>query len=724
MIEDQESNAAEMVGDVARTMTNVLMPFPTSLVLSVEQEESLCSHAKSRLDAVAEEMGGREASDQAWAAFQRVGMDAPNPENIKASAKTWIGKRMKYELMSANEVEYRAYLEGGIFAKSNLTLPLSRRIWRQMTARANAYFFSTQPWFAAEPVGILDRAKADKANRYAQWKTDRSKLANNAHSAVDRAFAIGECVVKTTFSKKEKYYRTWATVLTNEQGNEILTSDGDVILEEDVWIPLIGKNDIGEPFDTGKFILRKDPSIVRPSALVWEEKNIWRKKTEYVGAESSPIHFRDFICPLSAPSIEDSEFCAHLYDKPLMELVDMYRKKDSQGTKPEDSMEATREAIAQVIDIASQSTGENRGRNYDPTITHDPAHNATQSEGSIVKIAEVYLRYDADGDGLLEDIMLVMDRETGTPLFYDYIQNVTSDGKRPFTCIRALEMPGRWYGMGTFEIFEKAQEFSDLTINRMNHSVSKEGRVDFWRPENTVEGRANPHLEMNWGGSYTPLPGKTAKDCLESVYLQDNKMEGLRAVMDLQTQLAMAESGVSNTNDNNLAGLDSTKLATGIRNIEMSGQEIFGSYIHHLEGGITDLTRKEIGVTFANLDEQEVYRYFEQNEEGGEGAGTVMEIDPSDITDMELDVTILLSRYKGEQTIANAQAVIDTINNFYGQAPEVQAITAPAYQDILKALHVKDYDRRIVPISIPLQPSPSPNVQAAPQQPKQSTPNV
>jgi hypothetical protein len=128
----------------------------------------------------------------------------------------------------------------------------------------------------------------------------------------------------------------------------------------------------------------------------------------------------------------------------------------------------------------------------------------------------------------------------------------------------------------------------------------------------------------------------------------------------------------------------------------------------------------------ANLDPTEVYRYFEENETGGEGAQQLFEIDPNEIADLDLDVTILLSRYKGEQVIANSKSVIDTIASFYGLDPMVQEVVAPAYQDILKALNVTDYDKRIIPMQIQAPTGQSPNVNPASvtQKPKQMTPNV
>ena len=716
-----KENAPELAPDAP------IMPFPTAYILTRQQEQELCDHAMKRIRDVENEMGHEYLTDNTWGGLMGGGAELPNPENLRLAHRTWLGKRVKFDLQSRNEVEYRAFLEAGIFSKSNLVLPLSRRIWRQMAARGNSYFFSTQPFFSAEPVGLLDRVKADKANRYSQFKLDKSGLVGVGHSAVDRAFALGECVVKTVHEVDERPYQQWVSVLTDEAGNDILTSTGDVITEDDLWIPQIGYNEAtGEEFDTGGFVLKKDPSIVQPPVLVWTEKLIWRKKRYYHGPKSKPIHFTDFLCPLEAENTDSADFCAHLYDKPLMEIVDKWRKQDADGTATADRIAATKEAIALISDLATTGNVRDRQRNTDPTLSNASEQMPRENFASMVRIAECYLQYDSNGDGIMEDIMLVIDKETGTPIFYDYIQNVMPDGKRPFTVIRPLEVPGRWYGIGTFEIFDKAQEFCDLTINRMNHSVSKEGRVDFWQPHNTVEGAADSNLRMNWGGTYTLKNGKTAEDCLQTVYLRDNKMEGLQAMLELQMQIALAESGVSNTNDNNLAGLDSTKLATGIRNIEASGQEIFGSYIHELEIGITGLTRKEVAVLFANLDDAEVYRYFEEDEEGGEGAGVMIEINPQEVMDLEMDVTIFLSRYKGEQVIANSNAVIQTINAFYSQMPEIQAVTAPAFQEILKALGVKDYDKRIVPMPMPIQGAQGPNVNpaVATQKPKQMAPNV
>ena len=98
-----------------------------------------------------------------------------------------------------------------------------------------------------------------------------------------------------------------------------------------------------------------------------------------------------------------------------------------------------------------------------------------ESGSPIAKIAEFHMTYDVDGDGILEKFMLVIERETKLPIFYDFTAELTPDGKRPFEMMRINPVPGRAYGIGGIEMFESTQNIIDLLINRMNHSQSRAG---------------------------------------------------------------------------------------------------------------------------------------------------------------------------------------------------------------------------------------------------------
>jgi len=705
-----------------------LMPFPTSYLLNRDQEDELVTHAMRRLEQLERETG-RDVCEGEWWGKDAQNIEIRDMEGVGGVEQTWMGKRHLYDLTYKNDVSWRSRLLGGIFATSNLVVPAVRRVCRQMIARAVNYFFGTDPWFAIYPVGALDRDRADKADRYIRWKMDQAKLKRSEEQGIERAFIIGEAVVKTSWANRAQIYKTRARVLVDEVGADILGADGDYILEDDPWIAEAMEDPAtGEMVPSGQIVLKRDGATPQPEPMIFTEKVITRRITHYKGPEAKVIHFMDFLCPLEAESIQQADCVVHLYDMPLMDLADQWKKSIDAGASAEVKAESTRRAIDLIRTLASSSGQPKSAQNSDNVDETTGNGSRDEQVQPVVEIAEFHLRYDCDGDGILEDVMLVVDRRSRTPIFYDYEANITADGLRPFSVIRVNEVPGRWYGIGAMEMFNTSQQILDLLINRWNFANSKAARVDFWNPHNTLEGRANPHLELNWGGTYTPAPGKTAKDCLETVYLENNTADQIQELAEFFMQMTMNESGVMNGNDGQTAGLESSKLATGIRNIEKSGQELFSLYLGHLEPGVSETLTKMVKMMMSRLDGMEVYRYFEEGE-GGEGMGEFREINPGDISNMELDTRILLTRYRGEQILESSIRAWEIVEKYYAQPSiDVQMRTQNMAIDILKALQVPNADKVIEPL--PLQAMPTGPVdatgtaQAVAPKPRQSTPNL
>ena len=124
-----------------------VMPFPTNYLLTKEQEDELIQHAIQRKKDLESELGRDDG-------LHGILSESPTYEETFESSesltRSFMGKRRIYDLMYRNKVAWRGRVLGGIYEKSNLTLPVSRRIARQMTARSNGYFFSTEPyrsWF-------------------------------------------------------------------------------------------------------------------------------------------------------------------------------------------------------------------------------------------------------------------------------------------------------------------------------------------------------------------------------------------------------------------------------------------------------------------------------------------------------------------------------------------------------------------------------------------------
>lgn len=166
------------------------MPFPSSYQLTRDQEAELCDHAMRRLKELEQETGRDICGSGKWWGDDSIEVAQGEHEGLANGAKTWMGKRHIYDKTYKNQMGYRKSLIGGIFAESNLAVPVARRVTRQMTARAVNYFFGTDPWFAIYPVGIMDKDRADKADRYIRWKMDQAKLKRAQEMAIERAFVF------------------------------------------------------------------------------------------------------------------------------------------------------------------------------------------------------------------------------------------------------------------------------------------------------------------------------------------------------------------------------------------------------------------------------------------------------------------------------------------------------------------------------------------------------
>ncbi|MBE2180065.1 MAG: hypothetical protein IAE97_06300 [Chthoniobacterales bacterium] len=706
------------------------VPFASSLRLTREQEDDLLEWAKTRLEELEDELGRTENGDA----------NGPSAANSSGERK-FLEKRKLYEMAYHNRMEWRPAVLGGIFKDTNLTVPIVRRVVRQMIARANNYFFGTDPWLSAYPVGKSDKPLADKVDRYTRHKLDEAKTKEAEQLAVELAFVRGECVVKTAYKKKEQIYKKDTKVLINPAtGQPILDANGDFIEDTDLFIPetemqidqgtgtVAVDPQTGEPagIPTGQMVLKRDGQTPLPENPVFARQLITRRLTQYEGPESASVYYRDFLCPLSAASVQDADCIAHLYDMPVGTLADMYRRRGV-FTRPGEGadIEATRKAIELLRRLSTESGEAKAAKDQGREELGESNTAAERKTQSTAEIAELWLRRDVDDDGIEEEIMLIVDRKNNAPIFYDYTANITFNGERPFDVVRPAVIDGRWHGMGCFEMFESSQEIIDLLINRWNHSQSRAGRVDFWKPHNTVEGELNKSLPLNWGGTFTPKGDKKAEDCLEVVYLRDIKFEALQGMFEFFLQMVMNESGVQHANDANMVGLDSAKLATGIRNIEKSGQEMFALYLSHLEPGLTSIARRAMGFLFQHFNQAEVFTFFEGD------VSHIIEIRPEDVQDLQLDISLLLTRYRGEQVLASSGQAANLVVQFYTYQFHVQERVAPMYRDMLKVLGVPNADEIIVPINVPQLPGQVPEVNtgalaeaAAPINPPRSEANL
>ena len=704
--------------------------FDSPLRLTAEQERRMIDHAINRIDSLEKDLGRKSTSHANW--YNR----GEGTDNLKAAAGSFMGRRQLYEMVYHNQLDWRSYLIGGIFSESNLTVPLSRRIAQQHISRSVNYFLGTEPWFGAYPVGISDESKAGIVDKYCKHKAHQADLKGCFTANIEGAIIRGETVTKTVYKQDWTQFKKEASIAVDDQKIPFVATDADYIYETDQWqqvpkdpsqmpqLPPEGATE--EQMLEAQFQMQQNPPemawvLVRdgqtqlpaglkdPRQLVFDTQIVPRRKVRYVGADSKPVYYKDFLAPLDAANLDEADIVVHLYDKPAIQVASIYVSalQDKGATQRETAakiFESLQELTAnddKSKSFAKKSRPElgEGGLTITPSTSNDSTNEGEYEGEPIVEIAEVYMHFDADEDGVQEDIVMIIDRKNRRPLFYDYVANRTPNSKRPFRVTRVNKVDGRWHGIGTMEVFQPLQEVVDLLVNRWNLSQSRSGSVVFWNPELTIEGEENPHLELNGGKTYTPKGNIDPDNILKVIPLYDIKGREIYKEIEFFMQVAINMSGVATSNDSAMAGLDTGKLATGVRNIERSGQELFSIYLSQLQDGLEEILKDFCLYTLAYLDQKEAFLYTEN------GMAQQIAIDPEQAEgQMDLDIRLEMTKYKNEQDLVQAQQASVKVIEFYSLPPELQSRTYKLYRQMLKAMQVANVDEVINPNGFQLPP--------------------
>jgi len=685
------------------------MPFKTAYVLTREQEDELVEFACKRIEQIEDQLGRKIQSEG-------TGKGQVVLQKTIANPNSFMGKREKFTLRYYNHVEDRQ-VRDTIYEQSNLTASLSQRITMQMVAAGINFFFG-QPddtdWFSTSAVGAEDETLSDSVKKHSRWKVDQCGVKHRFIEALEFAFVRGEAVIKVTHQDRGQIYKRTATILMDAQDNPILDANGDYIVQGDSFVDKMGPPDPTifqkiktfltgpEPgavdqsgqmgaapqlVPTGEKVLKRDGVTVLPKVPVWKEQVITRRLVTFEGPDAQLVYYKDFLCAETASDVQTADLIAHLYDMNVMKVAEMFRGQYGEGDSAIEDMKAAVERLRDMLgesNLPKAAEGQPRS-DFKMTDTAGPAGLPT------AEIAETYLTYDADGDGIQEEIMLVLDKKRKAPIYYEYLANVTVRGLRPFYVWRPQGVDGFWWGIGSMELFDPEQEFIDLQVNRHNFATSKSGTITFWDAQGTVEGNRDPNLKLGHGKTYTLRDGKKAEEVLAFKQLPTDQ-ENLQYLIDLFMQLMQLKSGKINPGDQKMAGLPSSETATGENLVNQSGDELFSRILSVLYPGVKSALQAVIEVIYANMNRVEVFNYF-----NGE-ADEILQLDPDAVRDLTMNVTLELSRKQQQRVFEEGDKALNLINWFYGLPLVIQQNAAGFVRQRLKGLGVSQSDKLIQPI--------------------------
>ena len=682
----------------AGTADGVRVVIPATLTLTAKQEQNLMHHVRAELEAMKTEMGRDEYSDDAGIATA--------PDVLNRSGSSFLGRRHLAHLVYHQQMEWRKTVMGGIYAHSNVHLPLTARILSQQIARAIKSFFGTAPYFAVDATNsAIDEQLARDLNAWSRHKLEtESKMSHHLAQGVELTFVQGESVFKTSKYKLTSFFESYRTIHVDPAiGDPFVALDGDYIYETDTFPeqmvpnldPVTGEPMIdpttGQPAmsATGQFLLSRDGQTPKPPQFNFQKVKINLAQVLADNIKSRPIYYLDFLCRLKEPDLQSAATIAHLYDAPIIEFCHRLLSEMFDGAPPEEKLARVAE-IANALLSGATTDGTNKGGaaadNARPELGDGQQIVNTQRAEPTKELAEVWLWYDVFADGNPRSIMVLTDSDGVLPIFYDYAANVTHDGQRPFDVLRINPVTNRWYGMGNVEKFWDLQSTADLILNRAFFAQSRAGRIDFAQPDAVVSGDMG---QLNWGGTCQLAAGKTAQDAFQSIYLQDTKSNTLMDMLQTVMQAAQSMSAVTNVNDGQMAGMDTAKLATGIKNLERSGEELFMLWLFHLSPGVEAVMQRGLGVVVDDLanNKESLVRFFDRL------SSALIELDPASITGLTLDAKLELTSYKSQSQLTQAQMGYNMLQAYLSQAnPVIQKRLRPLVNQFLRALEILGAD--------------------------------
>lgn len=550
----------------------------THLVLTPEQEEKFRERVRRRIDECRKEMGLERRSPGATVFGSGFGSSGYSAA-LGARTDSWAWKREMNQALYDGVLDWRVNYYGpqSVFKASNYSLNMPKRWVRLMAARLNETQLGTDPFFAAMPQRASADDEAKAVESYTQGQIGKSNLRQAMQEARRVALIRNEAVVKLAWQRRASVFRGPATVMVPplavtgtlpdgspllgeapfvmpdgslvQPGEPIRLGNGDLIYQDDDTVPL-------SPDAPDAEVLFKDATFAMPPLPLRQYvafDDVEQVEVDYEGLDASTIYFKDFLFPPRCRSLREADIMVHVYDATLNEL------------------RATYGGFETFENYASGYGAAEGGR-----ARPEQGESETASTRETVGVHECYVLADPDETGRDKWIFCPYDYEGDRFLFLDYLKNHMP--RPPFVMIPGVErVENRAYGVGVYEMARDKALFVDLMFNRVNFMASKSGSATFIDEDAIVEVKegglkfrlgTDELWTIKGGQGYGP-----ERPPVFRVNLAEVPEQALQLMEEMQ-QAGQLEIGIVGQDDGNASGLPSTKTATGVVNIQQTGNSL------------------------------------------------------------------------------------------------------------------------------------------------------
>jgi hypothetical protein len=639
----------------------------TALTLTDEQLQRMVRYVRSRIEGIEEARNGG-----------------------------WLADRERFEREWDDDFSHREW-ENAVFAKSNESLNLIGSGVDFIRSRLIEEIFGSKPWFSANPrqPSGLDIALADQVGRHLRWKLGADQIDFEAVSTelVSQACKLGECVAKIFYKTEAETFERIASILWEIRSDSpVLTADGEFVFEDGPLEVLT----LALATPVAEWSPGEEPEMVSPEALpdgyCWKEQIVSDRTMRYTGAKAVPLHYKEFYCPLNAPSVHEADFVAHLTTMRLSEVCGHLGISLDDAASQGDGVEGYLKRTLRQI----RMTGlEPKAESEQPRPGKESELLAEGADPEF-RMLEAYFRFDARGDGRPCRVFLMMAYDYDLPIFWDYIANVTPDGRYPFEVVTVNKEPHRWYGKSWFKKFERFQHLIDKLTNQILYRNDLAANpVKFRRKEAVVQWQDDQPFEIGPDKVFDLNDGYTAQDALQTSAIPELD-EQTKFLLEMVISNWRMRAGVSTASQGTFGGLPSEKTATGVTQVASAGTTIFKPQLMEIKRGLEAVLRQVVEFQYAYLDADETYVYMEGD------ARRLGLLSRESVRNLELDVELTLNRAKQDQNLEASRLAVEFFSQFLVLPDAFKPVAAPIFTTVYKSLQIDnadDYFQRVVEIA-------------------------
>jgi hypothetical protein len=621
-----------------------------SMRLTREQEDRLCEAFIERFDLARREMGWR---------------------GVKSAYVGTLAKWKRYTAEYGNDFEHRA-LEDELYELLNSSDNCPQRAIRNFKAKANEKLLSTEPWCT---LGEKRRGKEDPrvklVDEYFHEILEEADARDALRQAIEGAGVRGVQILKIARRIDEVHARKDVRVVMLG-GHALVDSAGRPITEEDKFED--------DPEVPGQSRLQRDPRIKLTEEPVLSEGTHNLPTTQQLrkGLSMACKPWQDFYISPTARSIHEAD-CFDAYD---LDIDDLLARMYGSGGQLSDESEQWLELVRHETGMAKSDSGQPNEQQGEIEEAKDARPKA--------QIVEGWIKFDADGDNRAEELHVAMDVERNQPVYYNYLEEASPTGRRPYVAVRMIPIENRWTGMGFYELLQNQHHFIDRQRNRIDARSGITGHIMMQRAGAIRTTKWGVPLSFNSREFHVVEDGIEFKDAIGAFSLPPMAEEVWR-LLEHERQIAQMLSGTLTPKDQDFANAPGAKTLGALELMAKESEILNDDALQGLITGIREALDQAAQVTLTpdNFDLAKCRDVLDETD-AQQVESWVME---DQARNLSRRIKLLLTKSRSLQQLQSNKQALDVLGLWDSLTAEQQVRYFDIYVDILNSLEIEAPDK-------------------------------